>query len=414
MKWCVTADPGDTTLNKLVPSLSLMLVTLALHGCGFLDDGYDAPTIPSSLPPADEVVPDAPDDGPAFPPPIYAEHLDLTYFLDKDGVEHAIGSVAQWATRRQHVMAHVESVMGALPGSAPRTPPRYEVVEVEEIGNLTRRKIRYWSDDMPFPVDAYILLPNTGGKPVPAVLCLHQTTTYAKREPAGVLGQSSLAYGLHLAERGYVTMMPDYPSFGESEFELDPRWPYSSTSMKAIWDNMRAIDLLQSLPEVDSARIGCLGHSLGAHNGMFTAVFDERIRVVVANAGFAQFSYCPDGDVSHWGSDLYMPLIRTKYDSSADLVPFDFSEIVAALAPRPFLTIMPAMDRYFPMAGTVAAVEAARPIYTLRGVPDNLQAEYPDIRHSFPPPSRDRAYEFLDRYLWGREPVAEDAVPPLS
>ena len=49
--------------------------------------------------------------------------------------------------------------------------------------------------------------------------------------------------------------------------------------MKAIWNNVRAIDLLESLPEVDPDAIGCVGHSLGGHNGLFTAAFDTRIVV---------------------------------------------------------------------------------------------------------------------------------------
>ena len=39
--------------------------------------------------------------------------------------------------------------------------------------------------------------------------------------------------------------------------------------MKGIWNHMRAVDLLQSLDEVDNDRIGCIGHSLGGHNTLY-------------------------------------------------------------------------------------------------------------------------------------------------
>ena len=108
----------------------------------------------------------------------------------------------------------------------------------------------------------------------PAILCLHQTDPNGKDSPVGLTDRPALHYAKELAQRGYVTLSPDYPSFGECKdynFDADN---YTSGTMKAIYDNTRAIDLLQSLPEVDPNRIGCIGHSLGGHNALFTAVFD--------------------------------------------------------------------------------------------------------------------------------------------
>ena len=76
-----------------------------------------------------------------------------------------------------------------------------------------------------------------------------------------------------LAEHGYVVLAPDYPYEGEYQPDLYAMG-YVSGTMKAIYDNIRAIDLLQSLPNVDPERIGCIGHSLGGHNSIFTATFD--------------------------------------------------------------------------------------------------------------------------------------------
>ena len=88
-----------------------------------------------------------------------------------------------------------------------------------------------------------------------------------------------------LAERGYVTLAPDYPYLGENKF--DPyQNGYVSCTMKGIWNHMRAIDLLQSLTEVDGQRIGVIGHSLGGHNSLFLAAYDERVRCVVSCCGY--------------------------------------------------------------------------------------------------------------------------------
>src|SRR5437588_7907531 len=107
--------------------------------------------------------------------------------------------------------------------------------------------------------------------------------------------------------------------------------------MKAIWNNVRAVDLLQSLSGVDAEKIGCIGHSLGGHNAIFTAAFDTRIKALVSNCGFTTFPKYYGGNLKGWTSDRYMPRIASAYHLKPDAVPFDFTEVIAALAPRAFL-----------------------------------------------------------------------------
>ena len=90
-------------------------------------------------------------------------------------------------------------------------------------------------------------------------------------------------------------------------------------------------DAKLAVGSVDPERIGCIGHSLGGHNTMFTAAFDTRIQALVSNCGFTSFPKYYKGDLKGWTSDRYMPLIATKYDSKPEKMPFDFSEVVAAL-----------------------------------------------------------------------------------
>ena len=105
-------------------------------------------------------------------------------------------------------------------------------------------------------VSAYLFLPRPGRtKKVSAVLCLHQTNgKLGSKEPAGLGGSPNLHYGLHLAELGHVVLVPDYPSFGEYQYDFQ-KSTFVSGTMKAIFNNMCAIDLLESLPEVDGRKI---------------------------------------------------------------------------------------------------------------------------------------------------------------
>lgn len=330
-------------------------------------------------------------------PLLYPEHSDLSYYLDSNGNPRPVLSPADWLVRRQHVLAHMQTVMGPLPDRQQRLALETKSLEQEQLAGVVREKLEYRTEKDTL-VRAYLFRPEGGGKR-PAVLCLHQTIGIGKQEPAGLGGSPNLHYALHLAQRGYVTLAPDYPSFGEYQYDFAPARGYISGSMKAIWDNMRSIDLLEGLPQVDPKRIGCIGHSLGGHNTMFTAVFDERIKALVSNCGFTRFHKYYGGQLKGWTSPRYMPLINDRYGNNPNLVPFDFPEIVAAFAPRAFLASSPTGDSNFEVSGVVDAIASAKRIYDLLGVPERLQANYPNCAHDFPEEVRKVAYEFFDKHL---------------
>ncbi len=336
----------------------------------------------------------------ADPAPKYAEHQDLSYYLDADGAKHPIKTPADWAKRREHIATWMQTVMGPLPKPEKPVPLDMKVEqELDDIGQVIRRKISYQTDSTERRVKAFLFLPKVGQASQPAVLCLHQTTNIGKSEPAGLGGSPNLHYALHLAQRGYVTLAPDYPSFGEYPYDFAPAHGYMSGSMKAIYDNIRAVDVLQSLPEVDKDRIGCIGHSLGGHNTMFTAFFEPRIKCLVSNCGFTRFHKYYNGALKGWTSSRYMPLIDSRHHNSPDEVPFDFPEIVAAFAPRPFLASSPVGDSNFEVSGVKDSIASAKPIYELLGAAEHLQANYPNCAHDFPEDVRKVAYEFFDKHL---------------
>lgn len=330
------------------------------------------------------------------PPPSYSNHLDVQHFVDADGEKQPVKTIDDWLIRRRHIQRHLESVMGQLPGPLQRAPLDVKVTEDTKVGSIIRRKLTFQSDPTS-RVPAYLFIPEHAvNAKLPAVLCLQQTTNAGKSEPAGLAGDSSLHYALHLAQRGYVTLAPDYPSFGEYKHDFGPSSGYASGSMKAVWDNIRAVDLLQSLPMVDGERLGCIGHSLGGHNTMFTAVFEDRLKVLVSNCGFCTFQ---KDDVPSWTGPRYMPRIKSVFHDDATKVPFDFPELIACFAPRPFLALAAEGDSDFRIDGVRDCVTAARPIYELLGQKDALEESYYPGPHAFPEAARKRAYEFLDKHL---------------
>jgi dienelactone hydrolase len=347
----------------------------------------------------------------SVPPSAVFRHQDLSYYTRPDGSRALIHTAADWEQRRAQIVAGLEQVMGPLPRPTPPVPLDVHVLEEHKEVGYIRRKVAYHTDDAKLRVHAWLLVPSLSigsqrpgnshpeSKQYPAVLCLHQTTPSGKDSVVGLADRPTLHYAKELALRGYVTLSPDYPSFGEYKGYDFKSGAYLSGTMKAICDNMRGVDLLQSLPEVDGKQIGCIGHSLGGHNTLFTAVFDSRIKAAITCCGFTSFHKYKGGDLRGWASPRYMPLIATKYNNSADLMPFDFAEVVAAISPRSVFVVAPLHDDNFDVEGVRDVLKSATPIYQLLGQPDRLQAVYPDSKHDFPDTERNAAYEFLDRNL---------------
>jgi dienelactone hydrolase len=286
--------------------------------------------------------------------------------------------------------------MGPLPRVAHRAPLQVRILREETVENYVRKRITYVSESGS-TVHAGLLVP-AGAKSCPAVLCLHQTTAIGKDEVLGLGGKPNLHYGHELACRGYVVLAPDYPSFGEDKTDFGHdvySRGYVSGSMKGIVNHIRGIDLLTRMPEVDCRRIAAVGHSLGGHNALFVAAFDRRVRVVVTSCGFTSMFRYYGGNLRGWTSDRYMPRIASVYHSSPAELPFDFPDILTAIAPRAIFVNAPMSDSNFDVMGVDECVSKVKNQF-----PDHrLVVVHPQCGHDFPPEIREQAYSFLDAQL---------------
>lgn len=333
-------------------------------------------------------------------PPFYTDKLNLLSYLDSNGKATPVKTAADWQKRRDHVLANLQLVMGDLP-AANKVPLDLKVEGEEKLEKVIRKKVSFavGKDDR---VTAYLLVPRDLKGKLPAMLCLHQTTKIGSGEPAGVGGLPNLRYALELAERGYVTLAPDYPNFGGYKIDMYAQG-YASATMKGVINHIRGVDVLQALPEVDGDRIGCIGHSLGGHNTLFVTAFEPRIKLAVTSCGFNSFAKYRKGHLADWSHKGYMPKIASEYGNAASKVPFDFTEILGVIAPRPVFVNAPRKDNDFEVEGVPDCVTAAAPVYKLLGAPDRVEVVHPDAGHDFPPDVRLKAYAFIDRHL--RKPV---------
>jgi pimeloyl-ACP methyl ester carboxylesterase len=298
---------------------------------------------------------------------------------------------------RPAALKRMEEVMGPLPAADGKVSLDVRVAAEEKLDGYVRKKLTY-AAEAGDRVPAYLLVPTGFTGKRPAALCLHQTVAVGKGQPVGLDKDANKHYALELVKRGYVCLAPDYPSFGDYRYDFR-KSPHPSGTMKAIWNNVRGVDLLQSLPEVDGGRVAAIGHSLGGHNALFTAAFDDRIKAVVSCCGFCSFAKYYGGNLTGWSGPVYMPRIASVYGKDPKKVPFDFTDVVSAIAPRAVLAVAPVKDDNFAVDGVKDVIRVAKPVYEGLKAADELQARYPDAGHDFPPEERKAAYEFLDRRL---------------
>lgn len=324
---------------------------------------------------------------------------------DQDHVIRPVASINDWRQRRAAILAAMQTVMGPLPGPGKRCDLDVEMLGETDCGSYVRREISYVSEPGG-RVPAFLLVPKrvlSGSLKAPGVLALHQTRPEGQRVVVGLAGSVDDEYGVNLAERGFVVLAPPYTM-------LANYWPdikklgYRSGTMKSIWDNIRGLDLLSSLPFVGTNGFGSIGHSLGGHNGIFTAAFDERIKVVVSSCGLDSFRDYYGGDPKVWQPERgwcqqrYMPELAA-YAGRLDEIPFDFHEIIGTIAPRVCFISAPTGDTNFKWKSVDAVAAAALPVFQLYGVGDNLKVVHPDCNHRFPPEIRERAYHLLETHL---------------
>jgi dienelactone hydrolase len=334
-------------------------------------------------------------------PQAYPDHSRLRFYVDEAGQRHTVNNAQDWTIRRQHILKGMQQAMGPLPDRSRLAPLDVRTSDKDDIvvDGVRRQTISFASGDGDRVVAYLFVPPHAPGARLPAMLALHQTSNIGKGEVAGLGANKNQGYGAELAVRGYVVVAPDYPSFGDSQnydFHADR---YESGTMKGIFNHMRAIDLLAARDDVDADRLGVIGHSLGGHNAMFVGVFDQRLKVIVSSCGWTPFHDYYGGKIAGWTSDRYMPRLRDEYGLDPNRVPFDFYEIVAALAPRAFFSNSPLHDDNFDVQGVKKAIAKATEIYELLGARDRLQVRYPDCAHDFPPEIRREAYQFVDKVL---------------
>jgi dienelactone hydrolase len=185
--------------------------------------------------------------------------------------------------------------------------PHVEVLATREYREFTEKKIAYQGngDDV---IPAYLLIPRGVELPTAGIVAYHQCGYHCDVGKEQVVGKRvdlpDQAYGFELAKQGFVVLAPDAKNVGE-RYNPDLREPWQCAENRAdqdrcccgpggswgyprwqpVFDARRAVDVLCRQPEVDAARVGAIGHSLGADTIIWTLPFEARIRAAAISGG---------------------------------------------------------------------------------------------------------------------------------
>jgi dienelactone hydrolase len=313
-------------------------------------------------------------------------------------------SIQQW----QAIRAEVEEAVHRVLGEMPKDRIELQVKTLDELSfpGFTRTRISYFVDDWE-RVSAWVFVPE-GRDEAPGILCCHQGVPQGKDEPAGLDGSPLLAFAHHYAELGYVTLAPDCITAGErvshglkpydtKSFYKDN--PKMSAIGKMLVDHSYALDALAEMRRVDAARIGVIGHSMGASNALFLAASDDRVQACVASCGFTRFS--EDKEPERWVGDngfVHLPLLREAVKKRE--FPFDWEHLLAMCAPSPTLIITALNDEALSNPRSCEkAVKLARQVYTLLGPSEALGHFTHSGGHDISQEALRRADDWFERWL---------------
>lgn len=225
---------------------------------------------------------------------------------------------------------------------------------------------------------------------LPAIIWLHPWSV-----PTGYAAAATRAEQpwLALARSGSVILAFDQIGCGtrvEESFPFYRRHPDRSLLGQMVSDTRAAITALRTHPHVDPDQVFLLGAGLGGAVALHVAALDDRVGGVICVNGFSPLrsGAAPDGgSLARWTK--HPPLLPklAAYAGNESLLPYDFDELLAMVAPRPCLVVAATVDPGRSLPDIRTSVEAARSVYALLGAPQALVLEVKDDYVHFTPDS---------------------------
>ncbi len=315
---------------------------------------------------------------------------------------------AAWQHRRPEVERAFRQAIG-LEVLPERSPLNARTTAHLDMGDYTIDNVIFESRPG-FLVTANLYRPKGEGKRA-AILCpIGHYITDGKNAP------DVQARCIKLARMGFVVLTYDAIGQGERNFSgnIHHEAGYALLPLGQtiagwmVWDSMRGIDYLLTLPDVDPQRIGVTGNSGGGLNTLFTAALDERVRAAVVVGFTFEFNNWLKYAGTHCTCTHLPGMFRGM----------EWFEIAGLIAPRALMMLQGDHDGIFPISGARRAGHNTEAIYALAG--NASEARFTELAgqpHAYSRPYREVMYGWMAEHLLGQgtgEPIPEGDARTLG
>ena len=254
------------------------------------------------------------------------------------------------------------------------------------------------SEDVP----ALLLIPAKRNDKAPGLLYIHwHAGMYGLGKEQLIRGvDAQPAYAPVLAEKGIVTLAIDSWCFGERKQEQSGSEGEQTAFKLMLWhgqvlygmmmfDEFRAMDYLAGRPEVDAARLGAFGMSMGATKAWWLAALDPRVKVCMDVCCLTDYDELIKAHgLKEHGIYYYVPSLLKHFQTS------DINELIV---PRAHLSVNGRKDPLTPPAGVEKIRDRLLPLYRKHGKESDCQIELFDCAHVELPEMRKEILEWMDR-----------------
>ncbi len=250
-------------------------------------------------------------------------------------------------------------------------------------------------------VTANLYRPAQIASPLPAILYL---CGHAKVIENGVTMGNKTGYqhhGIWFAQHGYVCLVIDTIQLGEISGTHHGTnhlnrwwWPARGYTPAGVetWNGIRALDYLESRPEVDATRMGVTGRSGGGAYSWWIAGLDDRVKVAVPVAGITTLkNHVIEGAIEGHCDCMFM--VNTER--------WDFDRVAALMAPRPLLISNTDKDEIFPLDGVMEIYNRTRVLYQKLGHEDRIGLHLAEGPHKDTQPLNVGAFHWFERFFKG-------------
>lgn len=318
---------------------------------------------------------------------------------------------------RREARAKAMECLLAAPPPAPFEP---QVISEQDRGSYMARKVVFnlTADSR---VLGFLLVPKSKG-PHPAVLLLHdhgakfdigkekviETWDDPGERPASARAWVEKCYGGRfigdeLAKRGYVCFATDALNWSDrggagydGQQALASNLLHLGMSLAGViaHEDLRAAEFLAGLPEVDPARIGAMGLSMGSFRTWQVAALSDRIAAGVAVCWMAtNRGLMVHGNNQTRGQSAFTMTHPGRFNY------LDYPDVASLACPKPMLFYNGRKDGLFPVACVEDAYATMRKVWDSQNAGDRLVTKLWDVPHVFNTAMQDEAFGWLDRQL---------------